>query len=481
MTDKLWRYRLAGAVGGLMLAAGNFFGPLCILQLAAFVPVMMLAMRDKRPRWSALAGLYMGIAFAIPQMIYLRMPIPVTVILLVWFTLWLIILCTLSAVFVNGPAVLGCFTFGAAWFLADWLNYTLVPVWGMAQSFARSWTAYPFLISFISITGISGVLFVLGTIEMLIVLIIADPNHRKSLIYVLAGIIVLVGIVNSAAILPQASEGICVAAAGWIFDDLKKTNDPHTEEGFQKLFAEPAQKAAQQGAKIFTTGEMGFYIADHNRTEWMNRFAEIAQKNDLSLLVGYFNITADENRIFFMNPQGRIEAEYTKTHLTPFEQGKKGNGNLQTIEVNGIKIGAMICQDDNFSRLTRYYGRNKISLVLCPTADWWTIKDAHLQAVRARAIECHYAIARGAANGISAIIDPTGKVLAKMDHYKSGPGFVVATVPAYQGVTFFARFGHTPMVTAAGLTLAFFIYRNLRQKKQPESTADSLDIDADLG
>ncbi len=471
MTDTLWRYRIAGAAGGLMLAAGNFFGPLCILQLGAFIPLMILATRDKRPRWTALAGLYMGLAFAIPQMIYLRMPLPVTVTLLLEFVIWLMALSLSAGWCVKRETILGCFAFGATWFLLDWLNYTLIPIWGMAQSFARSWTAYPFLIGFISITGISGVLFVLGTIKMLIVLIIANPNRRKSLIYVLAGILVLVGIVNGAVILPQASEGIRIAAAGWIFDDRSQTNDPHTKEGFRQLFAEPAQKAAQQGAKIFTTGEMGFYIADHNRAEWMSRFADIAQKNHLYLLVGYFNITADQNRIFFMNPDGQIETEYTKTHLTPFEPGKKGTGNLQTMDVDGVKVGAMICQDDNFSRLTRHYGRLKTPLILCPTADWWPIKDTHLQAVRARAIECHYAIARGAANGISAIISPTGQVLAKIDHYKSGPGFIIADVPLYQGITFFSRFGHVPMIICAvGILLIYFLkYYKQRYPKPPQS------------
>ncbi len=126
----------------------------------------------------------------------------------------------------------------------------------------------------------------------------------------------------------------------------------------------------------------------------------------------------------------------------------------------------MICQDDNFSKLTRHYGRLKTPLVLCPTADWTTIKDAHLQAVRARAIECHYAIARGAANGISAIISPTGEVLAKMDHYKSGTGMVIADVPLYNDITLFSRFGHWPMVTTSGLILALFAFLNFKQKRQ---------------
>ncbi len=457
MTGNLWRYRLAGVAGGLMLAAGNFFGPLCILQLAAFVPVMLLYARDRKISETALAGLYMGMAFTLPQMIYLRMPVPVTAALLVEFTLILILLCVAACLCTQKRTILGCIAFGAVWYLLDWLNYTVIPFWGMAQSFARSWTAYPLAIGFISVTGISGVLFVVGTIQALAVQAIIDKDLRDAYIGMILGIVMLICTADVWQYQQKPAGSIRVAAAGWIFDDLKKTNDPHTDEGFQKLFADPAQKAAENGAEVFATGELGFYIADDNSDEWMARFAAVAQQNNLYLVVGYFNITADENRIFFMNPQGEIETEYTKTYLTPFEPGKKGNGNLQTVDVNGIKIGAMICQDDNFSRLTRVYGRIKTPLILCPTADWRTIKDAHLQAVRARAIECRYGIARGAANGISAIISPDGQILAQWDHYAKGPGWVIADVPLYQDITFFARYGHTPIVLAAVGVITVFV------------------------
>ena len=168
MKSNLQHYRLAGVVGGLLLAAGQFWGPACLLQIVALLPLMVLALRDRRPRWAALAGLYMGIAYTIPQMIYLRMPVPVTVILLVWMTILLIGLCMSIAFFLPRHPILGPFAVGAAWYLLDWINYTAVPVWGLAQSFARSWTAYPFAIQFISITGISGVLFVSGALQGLI-------------------------------------------------------------------------------------------------------------------------------------------------------------------------------------------------------------------------------------------------------------------------------------------------------------------------
>ena len=115
-----------------------------------------------------------------------------------------------------------------------------------------------------------------------------------------------------------------VAAAGWVFDDRSSEIDPHKPEGFEKLFAVPAKEAASQGARIFTTGEMGFYLAKHEWDERIEQFAKVARENDLWLVVGYFHISDDENRIFFMSPEGEIVHQYTKTYLTPFEPGQKG-------------------------------------------------------------------------------------------------------------------------------------------------------------
>jgi len=452
-------YRFAGFLGGLMLAAGQFFGPACLLQMFALLPLMLLVLRDRRLSPAGLAGLYMGLAFTFPQMIYLRMPIPVTVILLVYFTILLVALCTGMAYFLPRHPVLGPLAFGAFWYVLDWVNYTLIPVWGMAQSFARSWTAYPFAIQFISVTGISGVLLVVGALQGLAAhLICGRLTYRplpRSAIIASAVIVTVIAAINFYGLSLEPAGTFRVAAAGWVFDDRSAEVDPHRPEGFETLFAEPARLAAQQGAKLFTSGEMGFYIADHERAEWDERFADVARQTGMWLVVGYYNVSAEANRLFFMSPGGRIVHEYTKTHLTPFEPGHPGTGDLKSVDVDGIRIGAMICQDDNFSGLTRRCGRAGAKLVLCPTADWWTIKDAHLQAVRARAIEGRCAIARGAACGISAIISPHGRFLARRDHYKDGPGFIVADIPVYPGVTFFSRFGHTPALFAAMITLLY--------------------------
>ena len=468
MGTTTWDYRAAGAVGGVMLATGQFWGPACLLQAAALGPVLWLTIKHKHIGNAAMAGLYMGIFYTLPQMVYLRMPVTVTVILLLWVCLLLTGLCAVTGWLLRTDDICSAVAVGAAWFLLDVINVSAVPIWGLAQSFARSWTAYPAAVGFIEWTGISGVVFVLGAMQALVVTAIGIPCLRRSAMTALA---VLLGLVLAAdvAVWRRKPVGmIRIAAAGWVFDDRSADIDPHRPEGFEMLFAAPARQAAAAGAVIFTTGEMGFYMADHERKMWMERFASIARQTAMWLVVGYWNISADENRLFFMSPQGSIVHEYTKTYLTPYEPGTKGKGDLKTVEVHGHTIGAMICQDDNFAPLTRRYGRLKADVVLCPTADWWTIRTAHLQAVRARSIEGRYGIARGAVNGISAVISPTGQLLAQHDHYRYGPGLIVADVPIFKGVTLFSRWGFWPGLVASGVLLAGCVFRKTLFKRPVE-------------
>ena len=468
-------YRVSGVGGGLLLAAGQFFGPLCILHLVALMALMLLVVRERRVKPALVTGFYMGIAYTLPQMVYLRMHVVVTVILLVYFTILLVWVSGAAAYLVPRHPVLGPLAFGAFWYVLDYANYTLIPIWGMAQSFGRSWTAYPFAIQFISLTSISGVLFVTGSLQGLAAHAInARPRTfrtcRPQFIAACALLAVVFGY-NAAVWFDKPDGVVKVAAAGWVFDDRFAEIDPHKPEGFEKLFAAPALAAAGEGARLFTTGELGFYIAGHNRAEWLARFADVARTTQMWLVVGYYNITLDENRAFFMSPSGEIVHEYTKTYMTPYEPGHKGTGDLKTIELDGLTIGAMICQDDNFSRLTRTCGRRKTAVVLCPTADWWTIKTGHLQAVRARAIECRYPIARGAACGISAIISSRGELLAEQDHYSTGPGLITAEVATYKAVTLFARFGHTPALIACTILVMAGVVR--RQSRRAEGGGDA--------
>ena len=80
--------RLLGALGGLLLMAGNVHGPMALFGLFAFMPIFSLALsKDVRFGDIGLAGLYMGLGYTLPQMFVLRLPIPITMILLVYLVL----------------------------------------------------------------------------------------------------------------------------------------------------------------------------------------------------------------------------------------------------------------------------------------------------------------------------------------------------------------------------------------------------------
>jgi apolipoprotein N-acyltransferase len=463
MFTKLWWWFLAaatGIAGGLMLTAGHFYEPLVLLQGIAFVPLLFLLYKQAKFSYAIIAAIFTGLALSLPQVITLHLPVWMAAILTTEITILLVLLCVLACWSVKKGTLLGCFAFGAFWCLLDWLNYTTIPIWGMAQSFAKNWTAYPFLIGFIAFTGISGILFVIGSLQALFVRLCMNKQNKTNTLLSLGAMVVLITALDILPFLEKPTGTLRVAAAGWTSQhSLGGFDDPdQKKEEVNALFIEPASKAAAQGAKIFATGELAFNIYEHNRTKWINLFSEVARKNNLFLIVGY---SGDQgNSLFFMNPQGEIIADYLKTYLSPPEWGNKhGNGDLKVIEVDGVKVGGMICHDDNFSRMTRYYGhgQSRTSLIFSPCWDWPQVKNAHLAAVRARAIECNYAIARSAYHGITAIISPHGEILARRDTFTEGPGFVIADVPLYQNVTFFARFGHTPMIVLSISILLLFI------------------------
>ena len=442
--------RLAGLIGGAALVLGTFYPAFVFLQAISLLPMLFLLRKEGRISTGAVVGFYMGLTYVIPQVIYFKMPVIVTVILLVYMTVLLTLLGLLLGYLYKRYSLITCFAVGGVWVILDYLNYTALPIWGVAQSFARPWSYYPQAIGFISWTGISGVLFIIGLFQACAVDYIFR-NNRKQIPVIIVILLVLFCVGLNVSIREYAIKTIKVATAGWVLDERDDSSNPNLDIGFEKLVEKTASEAAEEGARIFTTGEMGFYYANHNRKLWEERFARIATEYDMWLVIGYYDLTYERNMIFFMNPEGKVVETYNKTFLTPFEPGLKGDGSLKIVEIDGLKIGAMICHDDNYYEMTRYYGNLKADVILCPTADWDTVKDVHLQAVRARAIECNYGIVRAAANGISAAIAPSGKIIKQMDHFKEGNGYLVAEVPVHKDITFFSKYGQYPILVLSAI------------------------------
>ncbi|HRP10434.1 MAG TPA: carbon-nitrogen hydrolase family protein [Terricaulis sp.] len=201
----------------------------------------------------------------------------------------------------------------------------------------------------------------------------------------------------------------------------------------------------------------------------LKAWGRLAQELGVWLLLGSGAIAAGPgkvfNRSFLFDDNGKIAARYDKINLFDVTLGGGENyresdtveGGSKAVLIEGpmgAKIGLSICYDLRFAPLYSAYAKSGADIITVPAAFTVPTGQAHWETLlRARAIETHafvIAPAQGgrhedgrATYGHSLIVDPWGKVLAKLDHDE--PGFVVADldldavgaarakIPAWQG------------------------------------------------
>ena len=459
IASQPWLFRLLGGSSGLLLMLPHLYPALAPLQLIAFLPILYVLVSEKTSTTMALeVGLYMALVYTLPQILLTRLPLLFNVIIIFSFSFVMILFTVCSRLLMRGPVIIGTFGVGALLVVLDWFSFTVLSLWGTAQSLVRPWSHYPYLIQFVSLTGITGIIFFLGSFQALIIKIRIQPKNRMQVLYSTIVLVCLFLFLNLYSYPRTSTSSLKVAAVGWTSAHVQGVGGMRTPEGFDTLFTNPIAQAAAEGARLIVTPELGFYFGnfkftiDNNkdwfeagRKWWFERFQRVVRKHKIFLAIGYYDSYDQENRLLFMNPQGSIIAEYTKTHLLPFSLFKPGRGELVMIDVDGITVGGMICHDDNFTDISRGYGRNGVPIVAVPTLDWEHVKDIHLQSSIFRAIESRYAVIRAASDGFSAIIAPTGKILAFRDHFDQGPGFISAEVPLYSQTTPISTLGHWPV------------------------------------
>lgn len=240
------------------------------------------------------------------------------------------------------------------------------------------------------------------------------------------------------------------------------------------------REAASAGARFIATPECTM-VLDRDKTRMLQTitsaqidaeikaWGSIAQELGVWLLLGSASIDTGDgkafNRSFVFEPSGKIAATYDKINLfdvtlgggETYRESDTFAGGSKAVVVTGpldAKIGLTICYDVRFAALYSTLARAGAEVIAVPAAFTVPTGQAHWETLlRARAIETHcYVVAPGQGGkhedgrstyGHSMIIDPWGKVLAKLDHDE--PGFIVADldldavsvarekIPAWQG------------------------------------------------
>jgi apolipoprotein N-acyltransferase len=174
------------------------------------------------------------------------------------------------------------------------------------------------------------------------------------------------------------------------------------------------------------------------------------------------------NSFYIFGPGGVLLSTYDKFHLVPFGEylpladflGKIGftkvvdgpegfaaGDGAHTFDLpNAPSVGPLICYEIIFPGAV--VGARRPGWFVNVTDDSWFGPSSgpyqHLLIARVRAIEEGIPVARAANTGISAVIDPLGRVTAQLG--LGQPGVVDSLLPAAVPKTPFARFGSTGLI-----------------------------------
>lgn len=178
------------------------------------------------------------------------------------------------------------------------------------------------------------------------------------------------------------------------------------------------------------------------------------------------------NSAFLLSEKG-IWDTYDKIHLVPFGEyiplrwligfvqrwaefiSEFAAGTRQTVfPLGGASFGVVICYEGVFPELFRGFVAGGARWMVNMTNDAWFGRTSgpwqHLAMLPFRAVEHRVVIARAANTGVSAFIEPSGRIRATLPLFERG--VLTARLPLRRSVTFYTRFGDLFAYLCLGLT-----------------------------
>jgi apolipoprotein N-acyltransferase len=190
-----------------------------------------------------------------------------------------------------------------------------------------------------------------------------------------------------------------------------------------------------------------------------------------------------ERRIYvgakLLAPGGRVTARYRKIHLVPFGEyvplhslftlgGRFAAKLVQEVSdfspgseavtgmVDGHSVGGYICYEAIFPGLVRRFPASGAELLVNVTNDAWygttSAPYQHLAMAAFRAVENRRYMVRAANTGITAVVDPWGRVLEPTRLFERT--VLVREVPFVAATSFYTRHGDVFARTCAAIALA---------------------------
>jgi len=134
------------------------------------------------------------------------------------------------------------------------------------------------------------------------------------------------------------------------------------------------------------------------------------------------------------------------------------------LDLGGHRGVMAICYEVVYPELVRLQAAEADVLLTISNDTWFGASIGplqHLQMARMRALENGRFLLRGTNNGVTAVVDPGGRVRARLPQFEAG--VLRAEYAAMTGTTPFTRYGHTPLLIVLAAVVAAGAIRQFRR------------------
>jgi apolipoprotein N-acyltransferase len=197
------------------------------------------------------------------------------------------------------------------------------------------------------------------------------------------------------------------------------------------------------------------------------------------------------NTAFLLDGRGRVLGAYDKVYLLAFGEfmpfgdtfpelykmfphsGDFTAGtDVEVFDFKGHKLGIMICYEDIMVDFTGKLADLEPNVILNVTNDAWFGKTSepwlHLALSVFRSVENRVSLVRSTNTGVSAFIDPTGRLGGTTS--LEDAELLVGTVPLMKGGTFYSAVGNLFSMLLLGLIVAERLYARFAKRPTPAPT-----------
>lgn len=326
-----------------------------------------------------------------------------------------------------------------------------------------------------TVTGVYGVSFEIMLVNVAVATGFLVKREKQKPLLLAAGLAIVVlqaGRWISPPAVPAERQAVLVQANVPILDGTDWTRS-YFEETLRDLMsvsvAQPGSGQRSPDLIVWPESPAPFYVND---PFFRNTLGGLAGQTHAWVVAGSIGTqnagqSADQstgiyNSAVLMDPQGNVTARYDKVHLVPFGEyvpfqklfafaggltkqvGEFTSGTSRLpLETGDSKLGVFICYESIFPDEVRRFATNGAQVLINVSNDGWYgdsgAYSQHLKQARMRAIENSRWLLRDTNTGVTASIDPYGRIVAQVQR-KVRTG-LVAPYGLSTGTTFYTRHG----------------------------------------